>query len=94
MINLFPAGIESLHLLSETYRAGFLVNPGYPPFFYGNDYFGIEPSLFFGKLLRLAGADMLLVPSPYRHKEVPHHRSVEIASSVLESFVIYPLHSL
>ncbi|MBK3332055.1 hypothetical protein GWK41_03105 [Persephonella atlantica] len=86
VINIFPVGIESLHLLSETYRVGFLVNPGYPPFFYENDNFGIEPSLFFGKLLRLAGADMVFIPSPYRHREVPHYRSVEIASSLLEDF--------
>ncbi len=86
LLNLFPIGIENLYFLSKKYKVAFLINPGYPPFFYEKDQFGIEPSLFFGKILRLAGADMIFIPSPFRHKIVPHYRSVEIANSLLESF--------
>ena len=85
-LNLFPLGFENLHFLSDTYKAGFIVNPGYPPFFFENDLFGIQPTVFYGRFLRMAGADLVIVPSPYRNKTTPHHRSVEVANSLTENF--------
>ncbi|WP_457639741.1 RuBisCO large subunit C-terminal-like domain-containing protein [Persephonella sp.] len=86
LINMFPIGMEGLKSLSDQFSAGFLVNPGYPSFFYENDLFGIEPSVLYGRFIRLAGADMVFIPSPYRHKTVPHYRSVEVANSLTERF--------
>ena len=85
-LNLFPLGFENLQFLSDTYKVGFIVNPGYPPFFFENDLFGIQPTVFFGRFLRMAGADLVIVPSPYRNETTPHHRSVEVANSLTENF--------
>lgn len=85
-VNLFPLGFENLQFLNDTYKAGFIVNSGYPPFFFENDFFGIQPTVFFGKFLRLAGADLVIIPSPYRNRSTPHHRSVEVANSLTEDF--------
>lgn len=85
-LNLFPLGFENLQFLSDTFRAGFIVNPGYPPFFFENDLFGIQPTVFYGRFLRMAGADLIIIPSPYRNRTTPHHRSVEVASSLTEHF--------
>ena len=85
-LNLFPLGFENLQFLSDTYKVGFIVNSGYPPFFFESDLFGIQPTVFFGRFLRMAGADIVIIPSPYRTKNIPHHRSVEVANSLTESF--------
>ncbi|NPA17230.1 RuBisCO large subunit C-terminal-like domain-containing protein [Persephonella sp.] len=86
LINLFPLGLEGLQFLSDTFRCGFLVNPGYPSFFYEQDLFGIEPSILYGRFIRMAGGDMVMIPSPYRHRTVPHYRSVEVANVLTERF--------
>jgi len=86
LVNLFPIGLEGLQFLSDTFNTGFLVNPGYPSFFYENDLFGIEPSILYGIFIRIAGGDMIMIPSPYRHRTVPHYRSVEVANSLTERF--------
>ncbi|SNZ07986.1 2,3-diketo-5-methylthiopentyl-1-phosphate enolase [Persephonella hydrogeniphila] len=86
VINLFPAGFENLQCLADTYQVAFIVNPGYPSFFYENDLFGIEPSVLFGKFIRISGGDLVLIPSPYRNKNVPHHRTAEISVSLQERF--------
>jgi len=86
LMNLFPVGLEGLQFLSDTFRCGFLVNPGYPSFFYEHDLFGIEPSILYGKFIRMAGGDMVMIPSPYKNKTVPHYRSVEVANALTERF--------
>jgi ribulose 1,5-bisphosphate carboxylase large subunit-like protein len=86
VINLFPAGFENLQYLSDTYDTVFIVNPGYPSFFYEEDLFGIEPSVLFGRFIRVSGGDVVLIPSPYRNKKVPHHRTAEISVSLQERF--------
>ena len=95
VLNLFPLGFETVRYLSEKFEVGFILNLSYPSFFFENDDFGIQPDLLFGKLTRLSGGDMVLIPSPYRYKNIPHFKSVEIAESLREDFEnirpVYPV---
>jgi 2,3-diketo-5-methylthiopentyl-1-phosphate enolase len=56
---------------------------------YPSPHYGISASLLLGKLMRLAGADLALFPSPYGSVVMPREENLAVKDALLE-----PLHGL
>ncbi len=84
LINVVPYGFDVLQTLSQNLNAGFIAHPSFSGAIYQSDYTGIDSTLLIGKLMRLAGADAVIFPSPY--KNFPHTKSMEISTALKEDF--------
>jgi len=67
MLNFLPAGIGLISSLVRNPKINvpILAHLDFGGAFYGSPWHGISSSLLYGKLARLAGVDLLCIPSPY-----------------------------
>jgi 2,3-diketo-5-methylthiopentyl-1-phosphate enolase len=84
LINVLPYGFDVLQRLSEEVDAVFVAYPSFSGAIYQSENVGIEASVLLGKLMRIAGADMVLFPSPYGDLSLTHHKIMEITESLKE----------
>ena len=85
-INVVPYGFETLQRLSEEIDAVFIANPAFSGSLYQTKDYGIEAHVLFGKLLRLAGSDIVIFPSPYGDYPLLHHHAMEVSEALREKF--------
>ncbi len=78
-INVIPYGFDTLQRLAEEVDAVFIANPAFAGTLYQSKDFGIEPHVLFGRLLRIAGADIVIFPSPYSDYPLLHHHAMEVS---------------
>ncbi|MBI2882778.1 MAG: 2,3-diketo-5-methylthiopentyl-1-phosphate enolase [Candidatus Methylomirabilis oxyfera] len=67
LINVLPYGFDLLHRLAEDSEitVPLVAHPALAGALYPSDDYGIAAPLLLGTLMRLAGADLVLFPSPY-----------------------------
>lgn len=67
LLNVLPFGYDVLHRLAADPEIGvpLVAHPALSGALYASDRYGIAASLVLGQWMRLAGADLVLYPSPY-----------------------------
>ncbi len=81
LINVIPYGFDILQRLAEEVDAFFIAHPSFSGTIFKTQHLGIRTPVFFGKVLRLAGADIVMFPSPYSGV-VEHTEAVETAENL------------
>ncbi len=92
---LIAAYTLGLDILTDLRRAGIAVPLVLHPAFAGGQiagpHHGIHPRLLLGTLARLAGADVVLYPSPYGSVAMPRDESLGVADALREPGVHLPV---
>lgn len=81
LLNVFPYGLDVLHRLAADpeIRVPLMAHPALAGALYPSPVYGISPTLLFGKILRWAGADLVLYPSAYGSVALPEEEALDIA---------------
>lgn len=84
LVNVLPYGFDILTQLSRDpdIRVPIMAHPALAGAFYPSPEYGISASLILGKLMRLAGADMVLFPSPYGSVALPKQEAMDIKNAL------------
>lgn len=82
LFNVLAYGFDVLHELSRdpAITVPIAAHPAMAGAFYPSPYYGIAAPLLLGKLMRLAGADLVLFPSPYGSVVMPREENLAIKS--------------
>jgi 2,3-diketo-5-methylthiopentyl-1-phosphate enolase len=82
LINVLPFGYDVLHRLAADpeITVPLVAHPALAGAFYASDRYGISASVLLGKLMRLAGADFVLYPSPYGSVAMEREETLAIAA--------------
>ena len=82
LINVLPYGFDLLQRLAEDpeITVPLVAHPALAGAFYPSDDYGIAAPLLLGTLMRLAGADLVLFPSPYGGMALEHSAAMDLAS--------------
>ncbi|WP_028610582.1 2,3-diketo-5-methylthiopentyl-1-phosphate enolase [Paenibacillus harenae] len=91
LFNVLAYGFDVLHELSsdKSVNVPIAAHPALAGAFYPSPHYGIGASLLLGKLMRLAGADLVLFPSPYGSVVMPKEENLAVKDALLA-----PLHGL
>ncbi len=67
LLNVFTYGLDTLLALAQDadINVPILAHPAFSGAIYGAPNYGVHPAILLGQLTRMAGADILLYPSPY-----------------------------
>ncbi|RUT47599.1 2,3-diketo-5-methylthiopentyl-1-phosphate enolase [Paenibacillus anaericanus] len=87
LFNVLPYGFDVLHELSSDpdITVPIAAHPSLAGAFYPSPHYGISASLLLGKLMRIAGADLVLFPSPYGSVVMPRAENLAIQRELLSS---------
>ncbi|MFD0713640.1 2,3-diketo-5-methylthiopentyl-1-phosphate enolase [Paenibacillus sp. GCM10027626] len=87
LFNTLAYGYDVLHELSSDPEITIPIaaHPAMAGAFYPSPHYGISASLLLGKLMRLAGADLALFPSPYGSVVMPKEENLAVKSALLDS---------
>lgn len=91
LFNVLAYGYDVLHELSsdKSINVPIAAHPAMAGAMYPSPHYGISASLLLGKLMRLAGADLVLFPSPYGSVVMPKEENLAVKDALLA-----PLHGL
>ncbi|MEK3881402.1 2,3-diketo-5-methylthiopentyl-1-phosphate enolase [Paenibacillus sp. PL2-23] len=91
LFNVLAYGFDVLHELSSDpdIHVPIAAHPAMAGAMYPSPHYGISASLLLGKLMRLAGADLVLFPSPYGSVVMPKEENLAVQAALLQ-----PLHGL
>ncbi|CAM3399042.1 2,3-diketo-5-methylthiopentyl-1-phosphate enolase [Marinicrinis lubricantis] len=80
LFNVLAYGFDALHALASDpdISVPIAAHPALAGALYPSPYYGIAPSVLLGKLMRLAGADLVLFPSPYGSVVMPKEQNLAI----------------
>lgn len=80
MVNYLPTGMAILSSLArhEKIRVPILAHLDFGGALYASPFHGISSHLIYGKLARLAGADMLTIPTPYAKFDISHEKYMKM----------------
>lgn len=86
LFNVLAYGFDVLHSLASDpdIKVPIMAHPSMAGAFYPSPYHGISASLLLGKLMRLAGADLVLFPSPYGSVTMPLAENMSIKDALLD----------
>lgn len=81
LLNVLPFGYDVLHRLAADPEISvpLVAHPSMAGALYASDRYGIAAPVLLGKLMRLAGADLVLYPSPYGTVAMEKEESLAIA---------------
>jgi 2,3-diketo-5-methylthiopentyl-1-phosphate enolase len=84
LFNVFAYGLDVLQQLAEhpEIQVPIAAHPAFAGAMYPSPFYGIAPQLLMGKLLRLAGADLVLFPSPYGSVTMRKQETLAIAEAL------------
>jgi len=87
LFNVLAYGYDLLHELSSDTEitVPIAAHPAMAGAFYPSPHYGISASLLLGKLMRLAGADLALFPSPYGSVVMPKEENLAVKAALLDS---------
>ncbi|MEC0269860.1 MULTISPECIES: 2,3-diketo-5-methylthiopentyl-1-phosphate enolase [Paenibacillus] len=85
LFNVLAYGFDVLHELSADpeITIPIMAHPAMAGATYPSPHYGISPSVLLGKLMRLAGADLVLFPSPYGSVVMPREENLAIKQVLL-----------
>jgi 2,3-diketo-5-methylthiopentyl-1-phosphate enolase len=85
LFNVLAYGFDVLHELSSDpdIHVPIMAHPAMAGCYYPSPYHGIAASVVLGKLMRLAGADIVLFPSPYGSVVMPREENMAIKEALL-----------
>jgi 2,3-diketo-5-methylthiopentyl-1-phosphate enolase len=85
LFNVLAYGFDTLHELSadSEINVPVMAHPAMAGAFYPSPHYGISASLLLGKLMRIAGADLVLFPSPYGSVVMPREENLAIKHALL-----------
>ncbi|MBP1994784.1 2,3-diketo-5-methylthiopentyl-1-phosphate enolase [Paenibacillus eucommiae] len=85
LFNVLAYGFDVLHELSSDpeINVPIMAHPAMAGAFYPSPHYGITASVLLGKLMRLAGADLVLFPSPYGSVVMPLEENLAIKHMLL-----------
>ncbi|GIP37418.1 2,3-diketo-5-methylthiopentyl-1-phosphate enolase [Paenibacillus sp. J31TS4] len=85
LFNVLAYGLDVLHELSShpDIQVPIAAHPAMSGAFYPSRYYGIAASVLLGKLMRLAGADLVLFPSPYGSVVMPLEENLAIRHALV-----------
>ncbi|PWW05498.1 2,3-diketo-5-methylthiopentyl-1-phosphate enolase [Paenibacillus cellulosilyticus] len=86
LFNVLAYGFDALHELSAdpTIHVPIAAHPAMAGAFYPSPYYGISANVLLGKLMRLAGADLVLFPSPYGSVVMPKEENMAVRDALLD----------
>jgi 2,3-diketo-5-methylthiopentyl-1-phosphate enolase len=86
LFNVFAYGLDLLQELREEEEIGLpiMAHPAVSGSFLSSDNYGFSHSLILGKLLRFAGADLSLFPSPYGSVALEKEKTLSISHELLK----------
>jgi len=84
LLNVFSYGIDVLQSLAEdsSIQVPIMAHPAVSGAFSASPIYGIDAGLLLGKLLRVAGADFSLFPSPYGSVALQKETALKIAENL------------
>lgn len=87
LFNVLSYGYDVLHELSKDpeITVPIMAHPALAGAYYPSPYHGISASVLLGQLMRLAGADLVLFPSPYGSVTMPREENMGIKEQLLTS---------
>lgn len=90
LFNVLAYGFDTLHELSANpnITVPIMAHPAMAGAFYPSPYHGISASLLLGKLMRIAGADLVLFPSPYGSVVMPREENMAIKQTLLTANLV------
>jgi 2,3-diketo-5-methylthiopentyl-1-phosphate enolase len=86
LFNYLSYGLPMLAALAndpQVNRIPLMAHPSLAGSFYGSPAHGISPQVIFGRLPRLAGADLVLFPSPYGSVSLPMEEAMAVKDALL-----------
>lgn len=88
LFNTLAYGFDVLHELSSDPEINVPIasHPALAGAIYPSAYYGMSPAVLLGKLNRLAGADLVLFPSPYGSVVMPKEQNLAIDTALKQSF--------
>ena len=88
MVNFTPVGLSAVRMLAEhpDINVPIWAHPAYAGAVYQSHYSGLSSWLHLGKLLRIAGADMLVYASAYGKVTILKERYVRVAQALQAPF--------
>lgn len=91
LFNVLAYGYDALHELSRdpAIQVPIAAHPALAGAIYPSPHYGMSASLLLGKLMRLAGADLVLFPSPYGSVVMPKEENLAVKDALTG-----PLHNL
>lgn len=86
LFNALAYGYDALHELAAdpSVNVPIAAHPAMAGAFYPSPHYGIAAPLLLGKLMRLAGADLVLFPSPYGSVVMPKEENLAITAALLD----------
>ena len=86
LFNVFAYGLDVLQGLREDKEIAIpiMAHPAFSGALTPSEFYGIKASLLLGKLLRLAGADFVLFPSPYGSVALDKEEALSIAAELTD----------
>lgn len=86
LFNVLAYGFDALHSLARDpdVRVPIMAHPALAGAFYPSPDYGIAAPLLLGKLMRLAGADLVLFPSPYGSVALDRSEALRLAAHLVE----------
>ncbi len=87
LFNVLAYGYDTLHELSSdpAISVPIAAHPALAGAFYPSPHYGIAAPLLLGKLMRLAGADLVLFPSPYGSVVMPKEENLAVQAALIDS---------
>jgi 2,3-diketo-5-methylthiopentyl-1-phosphate enolase len=91
LFNVFAYGLDILQELREDDEIGLpiMAHPAVSGSFLSSNNYGFSHSLILGKLLRYAGADLSLFPSPYGSVALEKEKTLSITHELLKEDAVY-----
>ncbi|MGE5704111.1 MAG: 2,3-diketo-5-methylthiopentyl-1-phosphate enolase [Clostridia bacterium] len=89
LFNVLSFGFDVLHRLAADpdVTVPIMAHPALAGAFYPSPDYGIATPLLLGKLMRLAGADLVLFPSPYGNVALDKTEALQLASNLVDQSV-------
>jgi 2,3-diketo-5-methylthiopentyl-1-phosphate enolase len=86
LFNVLAYGFDALHELSRNpeINVPIMAHPALAGALYPSPHHGIAANVLLGKLMRLAGADLVLFPSPYGSVVMPREENMAIKEVLLD----------
>ncbi|WP_309118605.1 2,3-diketo-5-methylthiopentyl-1-phosphate enolase [Paenibacillus sp.] len=86
LFNVLAYGFDALQELAEDpdINVPIAAHPAFSGAMYPPRHYGVAPQLLLGKLMRLAGADLVLFPSPYGSVVMPKDETLAIAEALTQ----------